>query len=81
MVENFPCFGVVKNRRNVLLLGDNLSDVGMIIGFDYDNLIKIGFLNEKVEENLEQYKQNYDVVILNDSSLDYVNRLLKEVIK
>jgi len=81
MVENFPCFGAVKNRRNVLLMGDNLSDVGMIIGFDYDNLIKIGFLNEKVRESLEQYKQNYDVVILNDSSFDYVNKLLKELIK
>ena len=81
MVKNFPCFGAVKNRKNVLLLGDNLSDVGMIIGFDYDNLIKIGFLNEKAEESLEQYKKNYDVVILNDSSFDYVNKLLKELIK
>lgn len=82
MVRDFPnVFDAIKNRRNVLLLGDNVEDVGMVKGFDYDNLIKIGFLNENVEENLENYKNNFDVVILNDSSMDYVNELLKEIIK
>ena len=46
----------------------------------YDNLLKIGFLNENVEENLEYYKKAYDIIILNDSSMDYVNDLLKEII-
>jgi len=80
-VQDFPVFDVIKNRKNVLLLGDNLEDVGMVKGFDCNNLIKIGFLNENFEENLEQYKRNFDVVILNDSSLNYVNELLKEIIK
>ena len=81
-VQDFPVvFDTIKNRRNVLLLGDNLEDIGMVTGFDYDNLIKIGFLNENIEENLEQYKRNFDVVILNDSSLNYINGLLKEIIK
>ena len=80
-IKNFPAiFQEVKTRPNVLLLGDNLGDVGMIDGFEYENLIKIGFLNENIEKNLEQYKDNYDVVILNDSSMDYVNNLLKELI-
>jgi len=79
-VQNFPAFEVIKNRKNVILLGDNLEDVGMIEGFGYNNLIKIGFLNENIEENLEYYKRNYDVIILNDSSMDYVNSLLREVV-
>ena len=80
-IKNFPTiFQEVENRKNVLLLGDNLGDIGMIDGFDHENLIKIGFLNENVEQNLEQYKNNYDVVILNDSSMNYVNDLLKELI-
>jgi len=80
-IQNFPAFKEVKNRKNVILLGDILEDIEMVEGFDYDNLIKIGFLNEKTEENLEGYKRKYDVVILNDSSMDYVNQLLKEIIK
>ena len=82
MVKDFPdIFEKVKNRKNVLLLGDSISDNEMITGFDYDNLIKIGFLNEKVEENLENYKQNFDVVITNDSSIEFVNNFLKFLIE
>ena len=78
--QDFLVFDVVKDRKNVLLLGDNLGDVGMVEGFEYDNLIKIGFLVENVEENLESYKANYNVIILNDSSMNYINKLLKEII-
>lgn len=80
-VRNLPVFSIIKERRNVLLMGDTVEDIGMIEGFDYENLIKIGFLNEKVAENLEAYKNCYDVVILNDAGLEYVNQLLKEIIK
>jgi len=64
-----------------LPLGDNISDIGMIKGFKYGNIIKVGFLNKKVKENLEDYKKNFDVVILNDSNKLYVDKLLKELIK
>ena len=79
-IQNFPAFEIIKNRKNVLLLGDSVSDIGMVQGFDYNNLIKIGFLNENVKENLESFKANYDVLILNDSSLDYINKLLREMV-
>jgi 5'-nucleotidase len=81
MVRDFPFFESIKNRKNVLLLGDSLGDIGMIEGFEYDNLIKIGFLNEAVEQNLPEFKKNFDVVLLNDSSMDYVNELLKDIIR
>lgn len=80
-IQSFPVFDTIKNRTNLLLLGDSLGDVGMVKGFNYDNLIKVGFLNENIEENLEVYKQNYDILILHDSPMDYVNELLKEIIK
>lgn len=79
-IQNFPAFKIIKDRKNVLLLGDSLGDIGMIKGFDYNNLIKIGFLDENAEENLKSFKANYDVLLLNDSSMDYVNKLLKEII-
>ena len=80
MIKNFPVFRVIEDRKNVLLLGNSLNDVGMVTGFDYDNLIKIGFLNENVKENLNRYKSNYDVLILNDSSMNYINNMLEEII-
>lgn len=80
VVKDFPFFEKIKNRKNVLLLGDSIGDVDMIIGFDYDNLIKIGFLNEAVEQNLSEYQKNFDVVLLNDASFDFINDLLKNMI-
>lgn len=82
LVKDFPrIFEAVKDRKNVLLLGDSPGDVGMIEGFDYNVLIKIGFLNENVAESLKQYQNIYDTIILNDSSMDYINILLSEMIK
>ncbi len=80
LIQNFPeIFAAVKNRKNVLLLGDKVEDAAMVDGFEYKNLIKIGFLNENVQENLEHYKNAFDVVILNDGSMDFINKLLKEI--
>ncbi|MEK7097247.1 MAG: hypothetical protein AAB906_00155 [Patescibacteria group bacterium] len=73
----------VKDRKNVLLLGDSEGDASMIDGFDCENVIKIGFLNEISEngDSLELFKKNFDVIILNDGPMDFVNDLLKEVVK
>jgi len=79
MVKNFPFYKKIKNRKNVILLGDSPEDVGMIEGFAYKNLIKIGFLNEDVNKNLKLYKKVFDVLILNDSSLYFIKSLIKKL--
>lgn len=71
----------IEKRKNVILMGDSIGDVGMIEGFDYDNLIKIGFLNEDVEQNIEKYKQNFDVVLTNDADMQYVNKLVGGILE
>lgn len=78
--EDFEFFDKIESRKNVILLGDDLQDLGMVKNLDYENLIKIGFLNYNIEDNLERYKEEYDVVILNDGTFGYVNKLLKEII-
>jgi len=79
VIDSFPkIYNTVKDKKNVILLGDSISDIDMITGFVYDNLIKIGFLNENIKENLENYKQKYDVLILNDSSAEFIVNLLQE---
>lgn len=80
MIKSLPVFEAIKNRKNILLLADSLDDIDMAKGLDFDNLIKIAFLNEKIEESLENYKINYDIVALNDAAMFFVNNLLKELI-
>ncbi len=81
VVKNFPVFETIKERKNILLLGDSMGDVGMADGFDYKEIIKVGFLNQEVEKNIEIYSDSYDVVVTNDGSLAVVNEILEEMLE
>jgi len=78
-IHNLKIYSELLKRKNVMLLGDSLGDIRMIEGFPYENLIKIGFLNENVEKNLEEFKKNFDIIILNDGNFDSVNELISEI--
>ncbi len=82
-LEKFPMFEKIENRKNVLLLGDQIDDVGMITGFPFKTLLKIGFLNELLgeedPEKLKKYSENYDIVLTGDPGVEYINELLKEI--
>ena len=78
LLQDFSFYIDIKNKKSVLLLGDSLDDVGMVDGFDYDNLIKIGFLNENVEENLDIYKKVFDLILLGDPDMIEVNKLIND---
>tara|TARA_Y100000310_G_C20623956_1_gene784829 strand:- start:224 stop:1069 length:846 start_codon:yes stop_codon:yes gene_type:complete len=80
-IKELPVYDDLLKRKNVLLLGDHIADVEMIKGFPYETTIKIGFLNSKIEKSLNDFKKNYDVVILKDGTMDYVNKLVKEIIE
>jgi 5'-nucleotidase len=70
----------IKNRKDVIIIGDTLGDISMTEGFKYDEIIRIGFLSEDVEKHLEDYKKAYDIVILDDSNMDYVNELMQRIL-
>lgn len=71
-VKQHAFFQEFAERKNVILLGDGLSDADMIRGFEYNNLIKIGFLNENSKGELAKFEQVYDVIILKDGPMDYI---------
>jgi len=79
LVKEFSVFEKIKERKNVLLLGNSLGDTDMIKGFKYDNLLRVGFLNEKKDESLKKFKLHYDVIILNDGTMSYVNEFLVNI--
>jgi 5'-nucleotidase len=78
-VKELEFFETIRERKNIILLGDGTGDAAMVEGFEYDNIIKIGFLNENAEEHLESFHKNFDVIILNDGSMDFVNTLMREI--
>lgn len=78
VLEQFPeIYEKIYNRKNVILLWDSLWDHHMVDWFDYDNLIKIGFLNDKEDELLENYEERYDLVLTWDSEGKILENLLK----
>lgn len=40
----------------------------------------MGFLNDRVEERLAEYQNRFDVVIVGDPDLSFVNELLTEIV-
>jgi len=72
----------VKERKNVVLFGDSLSDVEMIEGFDHDTLLKVGFLNTDYNgKDREKYEEVYDIVLTGDTDISALyENLLEEII-
>jgi HAD superfamily hydrolase (TIGR01544 family) len=76
VLEQFPeIHNKLEFRKNVILLGDSLWDVWMIEWFNYNNLIKIGFLNDNEEVLLGSYLEKYDLVVTWDSDMQFFNDL------
>eukprot|EP00752_Nemacystus_decipiens_P010952 g9733.t1 len=69
----------MRSRDLVLLLGDSLGDLNMAKGVVAEQVLTVGFLNDKVEERTEAYVKAYDVVILGDCGFDFVLNLLQDL--
>jgi 5'-nucleotidase len=70
------------HRRNLLLLGDSLGDLNMVHGLEYDHgdgLLRVGYLNDRVDERKSEYLDRFDVVLLGDGDLSFVCELLQSI--
>ncbi|XP_074649626.1 7-methylguanosine phosphate-specific 5'-nucleotidase-like isoform X2 [Tubulanus polymorphus] len=74
-------FTNLSHRDNVILLGDSVGDIRMAEGANSKNLLKIGYLNNNVSENLGKYMQLYDIVLENDETFDLCNSLLRQILQ
>ncbi|XP_021176920.2 cytosolic 5'-nucleotidase 3 isoform X1 [Fundulus heteroclitus] len=71
-------FEELRSRPNVLLMGDSLGDLDMADGVqDMKNILKIGFLNDKLKERKQSYMDSYDVVLVGDASLEVPNAVIR----
>jgi len=78
-----PTKTIIDSRSNCLLLGDGLGDATMSDGMDVDpdKTLKIGFLNNDLDSNIDKYMGAFDLVIVGgDENFYFVNELLKAIV-
>jgi len=80
-IKETPYFSKIISRKNVILLGDSLGDLKMVGQIPYDEIIKVGFLYNKKDSQLEEYKKHFDIILFGDASLEFVNKLILEISK
>jgi 5'-nucleotidase len=73
----------LKDRCNVVLIGDSQGDPEMSKGLDYiENIIKIGFLNHHENDLLPIYEKLYDIVLIGpDNTLELPYLLLTTILE
>jgi len=74
-------FEGVRDRVNVVVLGDRIEDEGVKGCFEHaQNVITVGFLNENVDELVDLYKKTYDIVLLGDPDFSFILELFDIII-
>ncbi|XP_035661198.1 cytosolic 5'-nucleotidase 3-like isoform X2 [Branchiostoma floridae] len=80
-LRNSDYFTTLKERRNIILMGDSMGDLRMADGVpNMQHILKIGFLNDNIEERLEKYKEAYDIVLVSDDTMDVPNAIMKKIL-
>lgn len=80
VLKTSPHFALIENRPNVLLLGDNLTDINMSDGLAVDTVLSVGFLNDRVEDRKREYMDTFDVVLLGDQDLSLAHDILQTLL-
>ena len=65
----------IIDRNNILLLGNSILDINMV---NADKTVyKLGFLDEKIEERIDSFKENFDIVCTKNTSYDEIRSKIK----
>lgn len=67
---------LIKNRPNIILLGDGISDITMLPDDKKDKSLKIGFLEYNEEDNIIHFKKKFDIVCTNNTSFNELTEKL-----
>lgn len=79
-IEGKYFYDEIKERRNVLLIGDGPGDAGMADGIKHENVIKIGLRNDGSHASREYYLDRFDIALEGDGKFHYINDLLAQLI-
>jgi 5'-nucleotidase len=71
-------FEDLTHRHNVVLMGDSTGDSHMADGVVKPNaVLKIGFLNDKLDERLPVFLKHFDVVLLDDQTMELPHQIIR----
>ncbi len=66
----------IIGKEYILLFGDLIEDLNMVAKDDLYRTLSFGFLEKKIESNLELYKNSFDVVLTNNGSFDDILKII-----
>lgn len=74
-------FKLLDRRRNVLLMGDTTGDASMVDGMvNTRAVLKIGFLYDNAEDSLSSYMEHFDMVLIDDQTMQVPTDILHRIL-
>ena len=68
----------IRNREYKVLIGDLIEDTNMISKNEWDTTLKVGILNNKIEELIKFYNKAFDIVLTGeDATFDIFNKIIE----
>lgn len=68
---------IIATKDYSLLFGDIVDDVNMVSKDRLDQTITVGFLDKKIEENLEKYRTTFDIVLTDNASFKEIEDIIQ----
>ncbi len=78
-IEGKPYGKEITGRKNVIIIGDKLHDIDMAKGVVHETCLSIGYVNTGQEKNLGNFRETFDVVLVEDGSLRYPTDLIEKL--
>lgn len=67
---------VLKNKEKILLCGDIVEDIKMVDDEQKNKTLTIGFLDYNIDNNLDIYNKNFDIVLAGNEDFDSIKEVL-----
>ncbi|XP_016953663.1 7-methylguanosine phosphate-specific 5'-nucleotidase [Drosophila biarmipes] len=77
VLDGSDYYDLVHTRDHIIVMGDSIGDADMASGVPASShIMKIGFLFDHVEANMEKYMNTFDIVLVDDQTMDVPRTLL-----
>ena len=67
---------IIESKDYAFLFGDRVDDISMVTKDKLEKTITVGFLDQKIEQNLELYKSTFDIVLTENASFKEIEDII-----